>query len=133
MGWNAGGFGSMTFPSTAAVVLGTLVACSSPRPVAEPVAPVRLANHCAAVADRLLAIFSEIRHHAPAPAMAAAYREVVVERCTQDVWSVAAQDCIVAPAADVDACTRLLAPEQAGSFAEAVQARLNAAGAASTP
>ena len=128
----------MTFPSIAAlgaarVLVIALVACSSPRPIAEPVAPVRPSNHCAAVADRLLAIYGELRHHAAEPAMATAYHDVVVERCTQDVWPLAVQDCLVARGADVDACTRLLTPEQRASFAEAAQAKLNAVGAAATP
>ncbi len=109
-----------------------LVACSTPKPAAQPAASVRPVNHCAAVADRLLAIYGELRHKAPEPAMATAYHEVVVERCTQDEWPVAAQDCIVAPNADVDACTGKLTPEQRASFAEAAQAKLNAAGTAAT-
>lgn len=154
MGWNVGGFGAMRVPSPAggaawresivsqvtsndwraiATSLAVaLVACSTPRPVAPPSAPVRPPNHCAAVADRLLAIYGELRHTAPDPTMATTYRDVVVERCTQDVWPAAAQDCIVAPRADVDACTQLLTPEQRASFAEAAQRKLNAAGTAAT-
>jgi hypothetical protein len=116
----------------AAVVAVALVACSTPKPAPAPVAPPRPPNHCAAGADRQLAMYGELRHPAPQPALATAYHEVVVERCTQDVWPIAAQDCIVAPKADVDACTALLAPEQRASFAEAAQARLNAAGTAAT-
>jgi hypothetical protein len=93
----------------------------------------RPANHCAEVAEHLLAAFAEISHHAPEPALAAAYRGVVIERCTQDVWGADAQACMLKPGTDLDACTQKLTPEQRGSFAEAAQQKLNAAGTAAKP
>ena len=127
MGWNAG---------KAAVKASMIfaIACSTPKPAArEPTTLVRPANHCAEVAERLLAAFAQLEHKPPEPKMAAAYREVVVERCTQDVWSDAAQRCILKPGTDLDACTdRHLTPEQRASFAEAAQKKLNDVGTQAT-
>ena len=123
MGWNA------------CVLLAVLAACGgAPAKTADTPPPiVRPANHCAEVAERLVAAFTELTHQTPAPAMAAAYKDVVVERCTQDVWGADAQACMLKPGTDLDACTQELTPEQRASFAEAAQAKLNAAGTAAKP
>ena len=115
------------------VAIAVLAGCSTPKPAAhEPVQLARPPDRCAAVAERLLATFTQLEHKQPEPTMATAYREVVVERCRQDVWSEAAQRCILTPGTDLDACTEHLTPEQRASFAEAAQNKLNEVGTQAT-
>lgn len=69
-----------------------------------------------------------VRNGQPPPdKLAAAFREVVVERCTQDVWPAKATDCMIVANADLDACTALLTPQQQQSFQADAQKKLAAA------
>lgn len=82
---------------------------------------------CGRVAEALLGQFTVRNGQPPPDKLATAFRDLVVERCTQDVWSPQATDCMVAPNADLDACTAILTPQQQQTFQDDARKKLAAA------
>ncbi|MCX5742462.1 MAG: hypothetical protein NT062_08200 [Proteobacteria bacterium] len=105
------------------LVVAVLAGCSKPPPASPRASPET--SQCAPVADALLAAYVKLKHATPTDELARPFRELVVERCTQDVWSAEAQRCMLDATADLDRCTTLLTAPQQQTFQDQARATLS--------
>ena len=98
------------------------VACSNPAPPPKPPAPP---PRCANVADHLLELMTPDAKAAPAEQLDA-MRRIFNDRCRDDQWTPAAQDCVLAAASLKEVgerCSDKLTPEQTMAFGTAIEAQ----------